>query len=497
MDNKLKIGWSEVSITPDRPVSLAGQFFERISEYVESPITATAMAIENGEQQAVICSVDIVVIGENLMEMVRENVAKETDLDPMSIIIAATHSHTSHVYDRSGAKPNAYNANTLPILKRYLSEEAMYVPLASSNEAMTPVEALYFLVERISQAVIEAWNNRKPATYACGFGRAAVGMCRRVTYNDGSAKMWGDANSATFVAMEGGNDSGIEILYTFDENQNITGVVANICCPSQVVEHRSFVSADYWGKVKEYLREHFGDHLYLLALGGPGGDQCPRDLVRWVQPETPIDDPNIERPFPLERRADGSMFDIQGIKRIGRRVAHEIIMAYEDREVPADTENFQHKCVMMDLPIRRVTPAEYEASVEAIRTFAKENGAKPINYVDEARLYIYAGNIARYEYQQFHDIETIETHHIRLGDIAFTTNPFELFLDYGNQIRARSFARQTFIVQLCCGAYGYLPTEKAEKAGHYSAYISSGAVGHEGGDLLVRKALETVNGFFK
>lgn len=496
MAGNLKIGWAEVSITPDCPVSLAGQFFERISEYVESPITATAMAIENGDQAAVICSCDIVAIGENLMEMVRAEVAEKTDLNPKNVIIAATHSHTSHVYDRTG-KPNAYNVKTTPILLRYLPEGTMYQELATSNEAMTPTEALHFLVERISKAVIEAWNNRKPASYACGFGRAAVGMCRRVTYNDGSAKMWGDANSATFVAMEGGNDSGIEILYTFDENENITGVVANICCPSQVVEHRSFVSSDYWGKVKQYLREHFGEHLYLLALGGPGGDQCPRDLVRWVQPETPIDDPNIERPFPLDRRADGSMFDIQGIKRIGRRVAHEIIMAYEDREVPENADVFRHECVMVDLPVRRVTPADYEAADAAIRAFARENGAKNINYVDRARLFIHAGTIARYEYQHHHDMETIETHHIRLGDIAFTTNPFELFLDYGNQIRARSYAKQTFIVQLCCGAYGYLPTEKAEKAGHYSAYVSSGAIGHEGGDLLVRKALETVNGFFK
>ncbi len=497
MNNQLKIGWSEVSITPDRPVSLAGQFFERISEYVESPITATAMAIENGEHAVVICSCDIVVISENLLTAVREKVGEACDLDPRNVIIAATHSHTSHVYDRTGCKPNGYNVQTTPILLRYLPEGAMYEPLASSNEAMTPVEALHFLVERISKAVVEAWQNRKPASYACGFGRAAVGMCRRVTYNDGSAKMWGDANSATFVSMEGGNDSGIEILYTFDENENITGVVANICCPSQVVEHRSFVSADYWGKVKEYLREHFGDKLYLLALGGPGGDQCPRDLVRWVQPETPIDDPNIERPFPLDRRADGSMFDIQGIKRIGRRVAHEIIMAYEDRETPENADMFCHERVMLDLPLRRVTPADFEKADAAIRAFAKENGSKNINYVDRARLFIHAGTIARYEYQQHHDIETVETHHIRLGDIAFTTNPFELFLDYGNQIRARSYAKQTFIIQLCCGAYGYLPTEKAEKAGHYSAYVSSGSVGHEGGDLLVRKALETVNGFFK
>ena len=40
---------------------------------------------------------------------------------------------------------------------------------------------------------------------------------------------------------------------------------------------------------------------------------------------------------------------------------------------------------------------------------------------------------------------------------------------------------------------GYLPTEKAEKAGHYSAYVSSGDTGHEGGDLLVRESITQIN----
>ena len=69
-------------------------------------------------------------------------------------------------------------------------------------------------------------------------------------------------------------------------------------------------------------------------------------------------------------------------------------------------------------------------------------------------------------------------------------------IDYGNRMKARSYAEQTFIVQLACGSEGYLPTEKAEKAGHYSAYITSGNVGHEGGDLLVREQLREINEMF-
>ena len=59
----------------------------------------------------------------------------------------------------------------------------------------------------------------------------------------------------------------------------------------------------------------------------------------------------------------------------------------------------------------------------------------------------------------------VEIHVIRLADIALMTNPFELFLDYGNQIRARSLAAQRFLVQLACGSEGYLPTAKAERGG--------------------------------
>jgi hypothetical protein len=85
---------------------------------------------------------------------------------------------------------------------------------------------------------------------------------------------------------------------------------------------------------------------------------------------------------------------------------------------------------------------------------------------------------------------------IRLGSIAIATNPFELFLDYGNQIKARSLAEQTFLIQLCNGSEGYLPTLKAEQGGHYSAFVSSGYVGHVGGEQLVRQTLQSINGIF-
>ena len=61
MMGRLLIGWAEESIVPEKKVSLAGQFFERISEYVESEITVTAMAVEaDDNEKMILISADVI-----------------------------------------------------------------------------------------------------------------------------------------------------------------------------------------------------------------------------------------------------------------------------------------------------------------------------------------------------------------------------------------------------------------------------------------------------
>ena len=496
--SKLLVGWAEESITPEKRISLAGQFAERISEYVETPITATALAVESEGEQLIICSCDLVGIGENLIAAVRENVKKENaGIDPDKIILGAIHTHSSHTYARGNKANKTSIYNVQEILDTFLPKEKQYQMKVSpkGDDYMDADESLAFLTERITKAILTAWKNREAAKYAAGFGRAAVGMCRRVCYSDGSAKMWGDTNTATFTELEGGNDSGIEMLFFYDQNEKLTGVMANVACPAQVLEHRMFISSDYWGKVKALLREKYGEDLFVLGLCSAAGDQCPRDLVRWVNPEEPIDDPNIERPDYIERNADPSMFDIKGSWLVGRRIVNEIEMALEEVTEKYDEAILRHEKLTLDLPLRRVTDKEYAEAIEAMERYAARVVGH-VNFEDNAKMYIHTGTIIRYRQQHTQNIEPVEVHIARFGDIAIATNPFELFLDYGNRIRARSRARQTFLIQLACGAEGYLPTEKAEKGSHYSAYVSSGSVGHEGGDLLVRETVERINSFF-
>ena len=497
--SNLKIGWAEVDITPEKKVALDGQFAERISQYVEKPLTVTAMAVDSGDDQMILCSVDLVFVRTGVVRAVQERLADNSlGIDPEKLIFSAIHTHTGPVVG-TGPEPAAISSNFRILLEPYIPKGKKYVdnaPVNDDPEVMRPHEYYTFLVERCVEVVTQAWKNRKNGSFSNAFGRAAVGLCRRAVFSDGSAQMWGDTYPAVFKELEGGNDSGIELLFVYDESQKLAGIAVNLACPAQCVQHRLFVSPDFWGEVKVLLRQYFGEGLFVLPLCSAAGDQCPVDLIRWVEPESDLHDPNLSRGEMPKRKADPSMFDLAGMRKVGKRIAREIIDVYEEGlDAPQTDVAFSHVVRNYELPLRRVTLQDAETARRAIADYMRDKDGD-LDYNDAARLQIYLGTLRRLKLQDQQDVHDTEVHIIRMGTVAFATNPFELFLDYGNQIKARSAAQQTFLVQLANGASGYLPTEKAERGGHYSAFVSSGNVGHEGGDLLVRWTLTDINKLF-
>ena len=184
-----RAGWAEVNLTPEKKVHLCGQFCERISEYVETPVFATALALEMGDQNVVFCACDLVSVDLGLLYDVREKLAEILpEFDSKNLILSATHTHTSVQYESYNIEAGA----TLSILKKYAPPSIKYAdPLPTDESVMSDREARFFLRDRIAEAVAQAWKSMKPAKFANEFGRAAVGMCRRAKYDDKSAAMWG------------------------------------------------------------------------------------------------------------------------------------------------------------------------------------------------------------------------------------------------------------------------------------------------------------------
>ena len=218
--SNIKIGWGEVSLVPQgRKVNLSGQFYERITDEVETPISVTSLAIECGDDSVIFCSCDLVHAGEKVLAEARRKL-EGTGVPLNKIILSVIHSHTSIEYEDAA---DGVGGSSLDVLAK-LMPDAKYETLVSyeGDDLLVGKEAFDFVTDKIAESVKLAWENRKDGMYAQGFGRAAVGMCRRVCYDDGSAKMWGDTDMANFAELEAGNDSGIELLFTFDTEKNLS-----------------------------------------------------------------------------------------------------------------------------------------------------------------------------------------------------------------------------------------------------------------------------------
>ena len=458
---KLHVGWASRDITPDRPVAIAGQFHKRISTGVKTRISLTALALDTRDgdrsvDQAIMVSCDLVGIPDGAQAELRKLLeGKLEGIDPRKVFLSATHTHTAPV-----AENRWYDV--------------------TEDGVMKPMEYREFFLARAAEAIVEAWKGRRPGGVAWGLGYAVIGLNRRMVYADGRAVMYGPNNRPDFRHVEGGEDHAVESLFFFDGDRKLTGLAINVACPSQVLERESMISSDFWDDARAVLRSRYSPDLHVLAWCGSAGDQSPHPQLR--------------------KAADARMRKLHGnvteSRAIAERLADAVDYAYRAVKNEVATEvPFAHHVEELRLPGRKITEAEFKSAQAACEAVEKKPAEKR-DSADVTKLRWHGGVVKRYQQPDDYAVYPMELHVLRLGDVAIATNPFELFLDYGMQMRARSRSLQTFLIQLACGTGGYLPTERAVAGGGYSAIPESGFVGPEGGRVLVDRTVEAINGFW-
>jgi hypothetical protein len=65
---------------------------------------------------------------------------------------------------------------------------------------------------------------------------------------------------------------------------------------------------------------------------------------------------------------------------------------------------------------------------------------------------------------------------VRIGDLALAAIPFEVFVEIGLELKAKSPFPETFVVSLANGAYGYLPTVAHHELGGYETWLGTNQV---------------------
>jgi len=447
----LWVGAATVDITPAEPVALDGQRNARISKKPETPISATVLVLESREggqkvEEAIIVSCDLVAIRDGILEKVREQLrARQAEFDLNKVFLSATHTHTAPV-----TQDGKYD---LP-----------------KTGIMQPGAYADWLAVKLADAILTAWQGRQPGKVAWGQAQAVIAQNRRAVYADGTAVMYGKTTDANFRGIEGYEDHNVEVLFFWDAQDKLIATAINVPCPAQEVGGRTSINADYWHPVREKLRARHGQDLQVIAWNGAGGDVTTRLMYGTAADER-------------MRKLRGN---ISRLDEIGRRIVNAWEEAYEGakKDIRQDVP-LRHTVQTLDLPWRQVTQAEVDLAMREAEKFSK----------DPKQLWNFRWNqsvVARHAAQMEKKEGTfqMELHALRLGDVAIASNPFELFTDYGVQMKARSPGVQTFVIQLA-GSGGYLPSQRAVLGGGYSAVIQSSRVGPEGGQLLVEQTLAT------
>jgi hypothetical protein len=463
----LKIGFGQGDITPPGKISLNGQHYQRISTKVHSNLKAVAVFMEKNNERAIWVACDLVGVNPDLTKCVSEKLAQIIpNFHSEQLILSATHTHTG------------------PFLRRKKEDMGFLLSMWNPDEATSTEECVRVAVNGITEAVIEAYENCEPCYVETAIARIQTGCCRRVVYKDGTAQMYGDVTRPDFAGMEGRDGDRSSFMYVRRSSDDaLTGIIASVPCTAQVLEGKNYISSDYWGYVREQVCEDFGKDVKLVGLVAAAGDLSPRDLVCTLNSE-----PNMR--------------DEDGCQALAMRIAKAIREHYEyPLESYKNDIIFEHIYENVGFPVWRCTKEDYEESLKKLKEYNEkydydpETDTYPLfpgkDYIPYRKELI---KVSRYERKSPFTYAPI--HAVRIGGAVLISNPFELYIEYADRIKAACKGIHVFDVELTYTSYSYMPTKIAVKHDGYSAQFNQCVVHPNGGELLVEKSINLIKNLF-
>ncbi len=498
----LKIGWASKDISTNEPVLIPGQSYLRISRGVMDPVMVNALTLENDGEYVIFLQADCVNFNAGVLKALRKLVSeKNAKIDPDKIVMNCTHTHAGPLIGY-----NDYQA--VKDLDKFDH---------SSFKITLPEEYLPFFLDRASSAIIESFEGRKEGSVSFGQGYAVAAHSRRTVYNhdmtegsdnigqklsEGTARMYGDTNKPEFSGFESGADHYSNFVFTFDKDGKLTGIVINIPCPSQNMELEYYLSSDYWHNVRTEVKKQFGEDVFVLPQCAAAGDLAPRVLYNNAAQERRFRLKFSDMKFPEDMIKPSEIYDRQDI---ALQIMQSLNEVYEwaKKEKYSDVP-IKHSVKILPLPKRLITEEEYnfcKMKMDTVKFTEQVTDDKVDDFKRNTSMLSYYSDyvtiVERYEADKKCKTFDSEIHVIRVGDMAFTTNQFELYMDFAHQIQARSPFVQTFVVQLCAQpeirSGSYLATEKGAKNRGYSANFYANKVSPEGGTMLVEETLKLLN----
>ena len=439
---ELKAGAARVEITPERDVSLAGEVgWYRPAKYVESPLHARALVVEDGATRLCFVSLDVTIVTAEVGARIRQGIEERCGIRAEAVMLHATQVHAA------------------PALGSFMFDRDL--PIEDVPEWLTGAEGHFadFAVGRAVEAAVRAAADLQPARLRAGRGiEGRIQFNRRAVTDDGSVKMpgprWPQPLGPSYIRyLEGPIDPEVGVLCLQGQGARPLAMLLHYTGHPVNVFPQAVLSSDWPGAwAGEIERLHPG--CVALVANGCCGNINPWD------------------PYDPEYRPDH--------RRMGRLLAGVTQNVLEESEI-GENGGLGFGRRVLPLPIRAV-----EADLlENARGLLERHPAPPWNVDNAYRGYeggnpvppgtrvvdsdwMKAASILSVDLQRRRDANIdYEMQVFRLGDTALVGLAGEPFVEGQLRLKMQSPAGLTLVAH-CCNMYcGYLPIPAAfGRGGH-------------------------------
>jgi hypothetical protein len=424
-------------ITPPRGSYLIG-YADRMrgASGVHDELTATALVLADAQTALALVALDMLCLHEDVVARIRARIAEQTELPAENVLLACSHTH---------AGPIAWAEKRSSRRRRRLIDR---------------------LVERVTDAVVEASGDLTPVQLEFGVGQAEIAVNRRERQADGRIEIG--------FNREGPVDRSLAVLQLRDDGGAIHATLVNLAChPATLSPANRLISADWPGVMRREIE---------LATGAP---------CLFLQGAT--GNLNPDHPWGPD--------DLEAIERLGSRAAGAALARCEAGLEPIAGTPLAVSREEISLPIRLRTTQDGDEVEHYSETGARMMGV-PRFLIGPWLRYAYPWRPRLRETSEGGQEMPMELQVLRLGDLAVVAHAAETFSEIGSAIKELSTAPHTVFTGYSNGCIGYLTTAAAQAQGGYEveqaplAYRISGTYEPISETLAIRRSVDAVARLF-
>ena len=413
--SQLKAGFARVDITPPLGVHLVGYPTIRIADGILDPLLATAVAVSDGTNTAVMISVDVIGVDQELSDEVRDGIAELTGISRTAVFVAGTHTHLGPAVPKLYAERYKEEV-TRPILQKMIGVAKMAI------------------------------DDLKPATMYTNAARTPVDIAfiRRFKMKDGSTRTNPGFLNPEIDHPIGEADHRVALTYFLRENAPEIALINFQVHPDVIGGTK--MSADYPGFVRRTYEAAVENSL-CMYINGPQGDTNHFDV----------------------NAPEGMLRGGYEMSRHMGRVIAGTAMALRAKAIPTEGVPVRAFQKNIQVPHNKGTAEEVEKA-KHIDQLYREGRYEEIWPVQDMMLTTILSEARRMiNLADKPDYKELHVTGIAMGDFALVGFPGEPFTVIGTEVKKASPFAMTFAACCANGYEGYFPAESAYAEGGYEA----------------------------